>query len=427
MALLMSLCMAFAAAGCGTQSGGSASSDAVDRGSAVGMQVDNKGNVTADYSTVLDKYRELINSPSYFDEMDEKAWQNAEANGGEDAYFDEFEVEFEKLTGVPYLWIDCPVSEALIKYAYYDINKDGVDELLLTAGRESDNKIEQILGIMTMIDGKPATVCSGWARNSCTITNDGQIINYGSGGADYSGLFTFVLENGKLTTIDILYVWGGNYINVPDGRYDANKLDEAAMDSISGLSEFRISESEFDRLYDEKMQKIITVEGKILDTDAEDPADNSSAAGEASDNDKNADQASGNENAGSNVYQSAVSGDISDKETTGENDPNVSGVKNLNAPEIVLKEASDPEYDSIIWHWNPVDNANGYEYKYTLITEGKSDVQGSGNTAEMYAYVPCACDAIKFSVRAFANVNGKKVYSDWSNDEMDYEEIAFVW
>lgn len=226
----------------------------------------NSGN-SSSYAGVFETYAKLIKMPAYFEAMEEQAWENAKKYKGYDAYFDDFEIEFIKLTGVPYLWVDCPVEDAKIKYAYYDVNKDGIDELLLTADWGSNNNIEEILGIMTLIDGNPAVVCNGWERNSFNITNDGQILNYSSGGSNNWILSAFSLKNGKLSTKDILLKWDGNCSYVADGKYDAADLDEKMLDNISGQSKYRISQSEFDRIYNEKEKKILTVKGNIFDPD----------------------------------------------------------------------------------------------------------------------------------------------------------------
>lgn len=65
-------------------------------------------------------------------------------------------------------------------YAFYDLNKNGNDEMLLLLDDYT------VLAIFSFADGKPVLLDNYWNRKKCTIDGDGTIQVYGSGGADNS-------------------------------------------------------------------------------------------------------------------------------------------------------------------------------------------------------------------------------------------------
>lgn len=81
-----------------------------------------------------------------------------------------------------------------IGYVYYDVNVDGIDELLI--GEIADGNYAGIIYDMyTMVDRKPAHVVSGWDRNRYYVSNGGMIENEYSGGANSSGVSVYILES----------------------------------------------------------------------------------------------------------------------------------------------------------------------------------------------------------------------------------------
>ena len=85
-----------------------------------------------------------------------------------------------------------------IGYTYYDVNADGIEELLI--GEIADGNWKgTIYDIYTMVDRKPQHVISGGARNRYYVCNDVFLCNEYSSGAGESGLRVYILlENSTI-------------------------------------------------------------------------------------------------------------------------------------------------------------------------------------------------------------------------------------
>ncbi|MBQ3640407.1 hypothetical protein II906_00510 [bacterium] len=82
-----------------------------------------------------------------------------------------------------------------IGYAYYDVNADGIDELLIGEIAQGSWK-GTIYDIYTMVDRKPQHVISGWGRNRYYVCDGSFICNEYSAGAKESGVrVTILVEN----------------------------------------------------------------------------------------------------------------------------------------------------------------------------------------------------------------------------------------
>ena len=82
-----------------------------------------------------------------------------------------------------------------IGYIYYDINVDGIDELLIGEIADGDWK-GVIYDIYTMVDRKPQHVISGGSRNRYYVCDNSFICNEYSSGANESGVRVFnLVEN----------------------------------------------------------------------------------------------------------------------------------------------------------------------------------------------------------------------------------------
>ena len=82
-----------------------------------------------------------------------------------------------------------------IGYAYYDVNKDGIDELLIGEIAAGSWK-GVIYDIYTMVNRKPAHVISGGSRNRYFVCDDSFICNEYSSGAMESGTRVYnLVEN----------------------------------------------------------------------------------------------------------------------------------------------------------------------------------------------------------------------------------------
>ena len=82
-----------------------------------------------------------------------------------------------------------------IGYIYYDVNVDGIEELLI--GEITDGAWRGIVyDIYTMVNREPKHVISGWARNRYYVCDDSFICNEYSSGAAESGLRVYnLVEN----------------------------------------------------------------------------------------------------------------------------------------------------------------------------------------------------------------------------------------
>ena len=79
-----------------------------------------------------------------------------------------------------------------IGYTYYDVNGDGIDELLIGEIAQGDWK-GIIYDIYTMVNRTPQHVISGGSRNRYFVCGNGFICNEYSGGANESGLRVYIL------------------------------------------------------------------------------------------------------------------------------------------------------------------------------------------------------------------------------------------
>ena len=79
-----------------------------------------------------------------------------------------------------------------IGYTYYDINGDGIEELLIGEIAEGDWK-GIIYDMYTMVDRKPAHVVSGGSRNRYYACDKYFVCNEYSGGAFESGMLVYIL------------------------------------------------------------------------------------------------------------------------------------------------------------------------------------------------------------------------------------------
>lgn len=85
-----------------------------------------------------------------------------------------------------------------IGYAYFDLNADGIEELLIGEIAKGEWK-GVIYDIYTMVDRKPSHVVSGGSRNRYFACDYSFICNEYSSGANESGVRVYILEENKNT------------------------------------------------------------------------------------------------------------------------------------------------------------------------------------------------------------------------------------
>lgn len=96
-----------------------------------------------------------------------------------------------------------------IGYTFYDVNGDGVAELIIGAiSEESDGKYygQYIYSVYTHKD-TPHLLLEGWSRNRCFLLDDGTFYTEGSSGAMYSVFENYMLgpNETELTYIDYYF------------------------------------------------------------------------------------------------------------------------------------------------------------------------------------------------------------------------------
>lgn len=87
-----------------------------------------------------------------------------------------------------------------IVYAYYDVNTDGIDELLI-GDTSNENKAFTIYDLYTMVDRKPVHVVSGSERNRYYAIDSGLIRNEYSNSANNSGIDIYNLETNSTNMV----------------------------------------------------------------------------------------------------------------------------------------------------------------------------------------------------------------------------------
>ena len=102
-----------------------------------------------------------------------------------------------------------------VGYVYYDVNVDGIDELLIGEISDDANYAGIIYDMYTMVDRKPAHVVSGWDRNRYYVSKGGMIENEYSDGADSSGLSVYILES---NSTDFTFQLGVKYDGYTDEK-----------------------------------------------------------------------------------------------------------------------------------------------------------------------------------------------------------------
>lgn len=90
-----------------------------------------------------------------------------------------------------------------IGFSYADTNKDGIDELYV--GTLKDDELKgTIYDVYTIVDGLPAHVVSGSARNRYYVYMNSFIVNEYSGGAMENGTIVYALEP---NSTEMTYQW----------------------------------------------------------------------------------------------------------------------------------------------------------------------------------------------------------------------------
>ena len=132
-----------------------------------------------DASNSLDLYKSIINQYVYLNKELEKVDLNNVANRGFEVQACNDFVDYCVFAGMQYS------SDYKIYYAFYDIDKNGVEEILLCSSTSNDNSSPNV--IFTYSGGKIYKLDAASYRSSLWIFNNGVVMREGSGGAHYHG------------------------------------------------------------------------------------------------------------------------------------------------------------------------------------------------------------------------------------------------
>ena len=128
------------------------------------------------YKPVLDIYKDTIIN------LNEKI-------NSKDSPYSEGTKEYEWESAIIGAVASFHLSTNVPGYAFFDLNKNGNDEMLLLLDDYT------VLAIFSFADGKPILLDNYWNRKKCTIDGDGTIQVYGSSGADTSSFSIFKISD----------------------------------------------------------------------------------------------------------------------------------------------------------------------------------------------------------------------------------------
>lgn len=134
-----------------------------------------------------------------------------------------------------------------VGYAFYDVNDDGIDELLVGEIAEGDLK-GTVYDIYTMVDRVPAHVLSGSARDRYYALGHDLILNEYSSGADDSGWQSYYIEPNTVNLMPQLGIKMDGYEN-KDKPWFVNFADPEEWENIDekDFDEY-MSRFEYERL-----------------------------------------------------------------------------------------------------------------------------------------------------------------------------------
>jgi len=149
-----------------------------------------------------------------------------------------------------------------ISYGYYDVNMDGVDELIIVETPNQDYPNMRILDMYTIQEGEKVKVIEGWVRNRYYLLDDNTILNSGSGGAAYSvnELFEFEPGASELTSKGMYFTYPkGEDMSVCGFYYSADGIYDVTVAT-------EISEEEYRAFYSSRENRMVLLDLKSFDS-----------------------------------------------------------------------------------------------------------------------------------------------------------------
>ncbi len=98
-------------------------------------------------------------------------------------------------------------EDAVIYYTEFDIDGNGVDELMIYQHMiiEGGEEVPIIYDVYTVENGELVHVIAGGARNSFYLAADGSFYNMASSGAAYTGYAKYTYSNGQITPVSCYF------------------------------------------------------------------------------------------------------------------------------------------------------------------------------------------------------------------------------
>lgn len=158
-----------------------AAADDTKEEEAPGETAENKAAHAA-YEEILAKYREL---------EDETAWNEFQKSELVEDGQDSLLINVNAIA-------DFPIKEWT--YLYRDVDEDGVDELLISAGDAGSSMVHSVYDY---IDGEASLAIMGWARNAYYLCKDNLFMCMGSGGvmSNVNHVFEYGNEGNPLESV----------------------------------------------------------------------------------------------------------------------------------------------------------------------------------------------------------------------------------
>jgi len=203
-----------------------------------------------DYASIIQAYSELINNKrnGKYDDVE-----------GQEAFEADIRIFTEELGCSMQLayQINSSCSEAFLLgnpnqlgCAVYDLNKDGVSELIILS---EDNCF--IYAIFTLDQDEPILLGAYWSRSNCMIDTDGTLYYQGSGGAANGLLKTYILPaRGTKLAATAEYAYG-TYGYGAEGQTQYYR-QEGCIQTMISWEEFSASTKDFPRYPDNPTMRL---------------------------------------------------------------------------------------------------------------------------------------------------------------------------
>ncbi|HEL1648859.1 TPA: DUF1002 domain-containing protein [Streptococcus suis] len=124
-----------------------------------------------------------------------------------------------------------PPGDRQFKYALFDMNRDGVDELIISDGDNNNLAVYTYNKRAILLKG-----VSGY-RNHMQVFQDGKIVTYGSGGADVLGVTIYTLENADKGLVELHTLTREFNQSASQSRYIVGQYD-SSTEIYQGQAEY---------------------------------------------------------------------------------------------------------------------------------------------------------------------------------------------